>query len=795
MKCFFASAAVAIAAMVVSSCGQTSRRLEVANDEFSSSLILDGCRISGAGFVDLRTGDTLTPVAQKPLFEFCIDGKIVTSSDPFWRYKRTDVRELNNGGSVFSYTFTGRGPMSGLTFVWEREIFGKDAFLRERMLLKSSKDHRFTNLAGANHFVFPRYSFIADGDVDARELRIATFRPSRSFPDHHMFHPDSVDFSIGNEEVQVKGPFLTLDVGSYKLLTSYEHASQDNSWMKPMERKEALGDNDASQGVEGDLVHVGDNDLWFVATIAALDGGSLNVGQSIRRGGYLDGERIPSDSWYETVWSTISILPDGSDVNVAIGDYLFNKITENKESRVADFYYNTWGMQRNQRKDSLYLVMNEQRLREEIMYAHECGVNTFVFDDGWAETFGHWVDNPVRLPGGLKPLVALLDSLGMRTGAWLSLAGAGKETERTKEHPEWLVRDKKGKPIAGQWKNPVYDLVGDVHNAILADLKALTDEGVRFFKWDSINTFSSSLCGQGHGDESNPVKERIDRYNYLLPFVVTQMMRELREYCPDVVIEIDLTEPERALMGLQILQEGKYYFINNGASRYNDYSAYRTRSVRSTINEYADFIPQELFTYAYYPHDMEPDLALEYNATSALSAGHGIWGNLALMTPEQRKRVKSLFDKAMLVLPEVSGRLVERNGRIDDSPEIYLQRNPKSGYALLTVFGPEPLKQNVDVEVAPEQVLGVLGSPFSIGGNGVSIPLAMAGTPACASAFIIGNAGGGARVLSSTGKLESVSCTGGVLTVEAASASDICVRKADGKVQDVHLEAGERRSF
>lgn len=785
-----------LAAVAMPCSGAPARRLELSNEDFRTSITVSGRRVESADFVLCETGDTLTCGVQKPLFELCIDGRPVSSADPLWKYRRTSVRKLSNGGSICSYEFAGRGFLRGLTLVWEREIFERDAFVRERMLLKSrGSRHTLTNIDGSNHFVFPRYTFAAGGNVDAKELRIATFKPRRKFPEHHMFHPDSIFFSVGAEERQVKGPFLTLDAGGYKLLTSYEHASQDNSWMKPVAHKESLGDNDASQGVEGDLEHIGDDDLWFIATSASLDGGCLCVGQNIRRGGYLDGERIPSKGWYETVWSTISILPPGADENAAIGDYLFNKITENAESRAVDFYYNTWGLQRNMRGDSLYLVMNEQRLREEILYAAECGVKTFVFDDGWHETFGHWVDNPERFPHGIAPLISLLDSLGMRPGVWLSLAGAGKETQRTLEHPEWLIRDKKGNPIAGQWKNPVYDLVGECGDAVLADLKALTDEGFRFFKWDSINTFSSSLSGQGHGDESNSVKERIDRYNYLLPFTVTRIMRELREYCPGVVVEIDLTEHERALMGLQVLQEGKYYFINNGASWYNDYTPYRSRSVRSTINEYADFIPQELFTYAYYPHDMEPDFALEYNATSALSAGHGIWGNLALMTPEQRGRVKSLFDKAATIFPEVSGILVERSGRIDGQPEIYLQRNAAAGYALLTVFSPEPVKQIVDVEVAPEQVLGVLGSPYFIGGRGVSVPLAMEGSPACASAFVLGGAEGGVRVLSSTGRLESVTADGGVLTVQAATDTDITFKSAKGETLSAHLEAGEIRAF
>ena len=681
-------------------------------------------------------------MAQKPLFELSIDGRVVRSSDPVWNYAGQDRQVLANGGTVVSYSFRGRGTLRGLTLVWDREVFPREAFIRERLRLRSDAGQCLTYREGACHLLFPRYTFRSEGPVSAKELRIGDFRKKRAFPAHHMFHPDSLFYRIGPSLQEVKGPFLILSAPQFRLVTAYEHASQDHAFGKKGSRSasQTIEGNDGGQGVEGDVLTLTDDDLWFIGAFASCGEGSLTVGQRIRHGGYLDGEEIPSEGWYETVWSMLQVLPADGDAEEAIAAYLLDKITDNPHSREADFYYNSWGMQRA--SADLYSVMTEERLREEARYAAECGVRTFVIDDGWHETFGHWVGNPTRIPSGLSALAAYIDSLGMRPGIWLSLPGAGPQTRRTLDHPEWIIRDHQGEPVLGQWRNPVYDLVGPYYDCLLADLKSLCDQGFRFFKWDAMNTLSSTLPGLGHGDARHSPKERADRYNYLLPFYVTRLMRELREYCPGVVVELDLTEPERCMIGLQTLQEGKFYFINNGASKYNDYTDYRTRSVRAVINEYADFLPQELLTYAVYPHDREG--ALEYNITTALTAGHGIWGDLSLMTPGERARVKELFDQASAVLPHLRGHRVERTGALDASPEVYVQRNPEAGYALLTAFSREPWSGEWKIVVDPSAVLDVPGHSYRLCEDGVIIPLSLSGAGDCAAVFVLGK---GAQLL------------------------------------------------
>lgn len=774
------------------------KSLTLGNGEFSSTITFDGRSFEGVSFTDTRTGEVLGSSSGIPLFEFCINGETVSSRSRIWRYSGEERTSLSNGGEVASYSFLGRGKYKGLHLVWDREFFPEGAFVRERLRLRSDAAEagaeprfRLTNADGRNHFVFPQYTLKAGAQVLAEELRIGTFKEKRNMTEHHMFHPDSLFHTLGAEVTSVKGPFMIMDFGGRAVWTAYEHASQDRAFIPRRQGRGAASTaNDGLQDTTGDMDDITDDLLWFISTDAVQNGDEVTVGNHIRRGGYLDGEPLAGE-WYETVWSVISFERSVADVNASIGEYLMHRITDNAVSRDPDFYYNTWGMQRDCPNEQRYTIMTEQRLLEEIDRAAECGVQTFVLDDGWQQEFGDWTYNRERLPNGLKPLVDRMKSYGMTPGIWMSLVGAGKQTQRTLEHPEWIIRDRQGEPILAQWGNPVYDIVGPFYDVLLSDIKALIDDGFRFFKWDGINLFSSDLCGLGHGDRDDDRRARMDRYNYLFPFYVTRLMLEMREYCPDVVVEIDLTEKERTLVGLQVLQEGKYYFINNGASVYRDYTSKRTKSVRSTINEYSPYFPQELFTYAVYPRD---DAGfLEYNITTALQAGHGIWGSLEPTSTEDRALVRDLFDKAKRVLPHVRGILVERKGTTGSSPETYVQRNPKTGYALFTAFSSANVGVTEHISLDGSRVLGVMGLPFTVTPSGVDVPLQFSGErDESRVAFVIGKEDSSVSVVSSTVALDRLDVIPGGISVTASAEGDILVLSdGAGEPRKLHLLPGQ----
>jgi lysophospholipase L1-like esterase len=761
------------------------------NDSFSARLTMRGGRILSSDLI--LDGQALTVQDQAPAFEFCLNGSVVKASDPCWRFSGLQTKDLSNGGRIYSYEFQGRGKWKGLILYWDREVFPNVALLRERLRLTASRPgFRLCNVDGRNHFIFPRYSLAAAGEVRGEEIRIGRFETKAKLDQNHMFHPDRNPLDLSAGEVALKGPFTVLESGGLRCVTAYEHASQDNSFMK--EKLSRYGPkNDEMQGVEGDVGYTGDDDLWFISTNVSLPGpGCLEVGNHIRRGGYIDGEEIPVGRCYETVWSMISLLRPDEDLSERLQDYVYRRISDHRASRKPMFYYNTWGMQRDQPNAQLRSCLTEERVFEEIEYCRQMGMDRFILDDGWQATMGQWTVNRERFPNGLEPVIRRINEAGMEAGVWLSLLAVSKSLALYSEHPEWRINDRSDAPVLVQWGNPGFDIVSGYYDVLLASLKELVDLGVRFFKWDAVSTLSSCNAGLEHGKETDSVKDRIDRYNYLFPFYVTRLARELKEYNPDVVVELDLTEHWRNMIGLMTLQEAKYFWINNGSSRYGDYSTFRSKSVRACVDEYAGILPPEVFTFASYPMDLKG--ALKYNVNTILQAGHGFWGNLRKTTPEDRAYIASQLRKAKRVLAHVEGAPMTHSGHLCGSPELYLQADAASGYALMTGFSSDPWTGEYRIAVPAQKVLCVLGHPFSVDTDGVVLPLHFVGEDDSCSAFVIGDAGTGPRIVSSTGVLEDVTAEAGGLRVTAGTDTELTLSLPGGQdVRKVRLQAGETR--
>ncbi|RYG50453.1 MAG: hypothetical protein EOO01_10685, partial [Chitinophagaceae bacterium] len=531
--------------------------------------------------------------------------------------------------------------------------------------------------------------------------------------------------------------------------------------------------NDGDQGVTG-VTDLDDSDssLWFIGMETKKQPGKLDYAIKVLRGGYLENEKIDSAHPYETVWSALAFFGRSVDLTTVTHTYLMEQITSHTPARTPRYYYNTWGMQRS--SPDVRGVFTEDRIKEEIGYAAQLGADLFVMDDGWEVAQGVWTPNS-RLKNGIAPLVDEIKSRGMIPGIWLSPMGIDPSAARFKAHPEWLIKDKNGDYVKGQWNLPVFDFVSGFYDVFLDDCKRLVDQGIRFFKWDAINTFPSTLAGLDHGDESHTLQERNDRYNYLLPFYVTRAMRELREYNTEVVVEIDLTEPQRSMIGLMPLQEGKFFWMNNGASGYNDYSTYRTKSMRTVVNRYTGILPSETLTFAVYPHSGGPFYAQRYNVNTTLVAGRGFWGNLKQTNDQQRKAVNSLVSKSKKVLSHISMLPTKVQGTIGASPEIYSRVNQENGYGQVIGFSGAPLSQSHEEVINAKKVLGVLNHAYSIHEDKLTLPFQFSMPDDTREAFILGNGESGISILSATGWLDDVQLGTNSIKISAGSDADLVI--------------------
>ena len=463
------------------------QRLTVGNNDFSATLQACDGRIRAVSLLDRNSGNELLAPVGAPLFEFAVNGRTVDSEMPLWDHVSTTEQKLSNQGTIVTYTFAGRKELRGLRVMIDREYFPSGIFLRERLRLRADRPGKFrlTNMDGRNRFVFPRYTLTeADGGAPT-EIRIGSYgrevlpdydaarsddrRPNRNLATCHMFHPDIRKHNLSDgDSCEVKGPFLLVPTRRHRILTSYEHASQDHC--ETMLRPQPVSTlTDASQGVKGAMDPMSDDDLWFIATAVAQHDDCRTLEWHIRRGGYLDGEAIPHDTDYETVWSTVTVLEANETTADAIRKYLLHRITENTRSREPQFYYNTWGMQRDS-TPNMRELFTESRISREITLAAETGVDLFIFDDGWQQAMGDWRPHAERLPRGLTPLVDSLRRHGITPGIWLSLLGIDPALDRAKEHPEWIIRDRNGVPYAAQWDYPACDLISEFYDCLCSTI-------------------------------------------------------------------------------------------------------------------------------------------------------------------------------------------------------------------------------------------------------------------------------------------------------------------------------------
>lgn len=75
-------------------------------------------------------------------------------------------------------------------------------------------------------------------------------------------------------------------------------------------------------------------------------------------------------------------------------------------------------------------------------------VNIFQIDDGYQTAVGDWLSiDGKKFPSGMKHIADSIHAKGLNAGIWLAPFGAQKKSKLATEHPDWLIKDKKGKPI------------------------------------------------------------------------------------------------------------------------------------------------------------------------------------------------------------------------------------------------------------------------------------------------------------------------------------------------------------
>src|SRR5699024_7163536 len=101
--------------------------------------------------------------------------------------------------------------------------------------------------------------------------------------------------------------------------------------------------------------------------------------------------------------------------------------------------------------------------------------------DGYQTAVGDWLSLKSEFSDGMRPITDRLHKNGSKAGLWLAPFSAHKNSQLIKDHPDWLARDSKGKPVFGglNWGG-FYSL--DIYNQGVRDyLKKVFD--TVFYEW------------------------------------------------------------------------------------------------------------------------------------------------------------------------------------------------------------------------------------------------------------------------------------------------------------------------
>ena len=151
--------------------------------------------------------------------------------------------------------------------------------------------------------------------------------------------------------------------------------------------------------------------------------------------------------------------------------------------------------------------------------------NIFQIDDGYETFVGDWLDpNPEKFPDGMKAVADRVHAKGYMAGIWIAPFSVQIKSRTFREHPDWVIRDEKGKPVLGcvGWGG-AYTL--DIYNPEVREyIKHFFDVILNDWGYDLVKLdFLYSEC-------------MFPRNNKTRGTIMCEAMEFLRECCGDKLI-------------------------------------------------------------------------------------------------------------------------------------------------------------------------------------------------------------------------------------------------------------------
>jgi len=137
----------------------------------------------------------------------------------------------------------------------------------------------------------------------------------------------------------------------------------------------------------------------------------------------------------------------------------------------------------------------------------ELPIRVVQLDDGYQRALGDWLEVNEKFPSGLQDLAHRIQDAGFVPGIWTAPFSCMRNSTIWREHPEWILRDERGKPVSAGfnlfWRGRYYGLDTtnpEVLEHIEFQMGRLAEWGFRFFKIDFV--FSACLNARRHDPTS-----------------------------------------------------------------------------------------------------------------------------------------------------------------------------------------------------------------------------------------------------------------------------------------------------
>lgn len=164
----------------------------------------------------------------------------------------------------------------------------------------------------------------------------------------------------------------------------------------------------------------------------------------------------------------------------------FGKSHENNTPRVWCSWY------------SLYTVIDERILFDTFDQLGDLPFDVLQIDDGWQLSVGDWSPNN-KFPSGMHELAIKIRATGRKAGLWLAPLLAVKSSRLFRDHPEWFLRDDRGRYVSAgfNWGEQLYALdttLPAVTEWLAALMKQVRGWGFDYLKLDFL--YAGALKGK-----------------------------------------------------------------------------------------------------------------------------------------------------------------------------------------------------------------------------------------------------------------------------------------------------------